>query len=154
MANPELLLMDEVSLGLAPVVIKRIYEAWCSSSATAPPSWSSSRTCSTCSPSSDYVACFRPMWALLLPTSTTYVTYCSRVLGQWSTVGWVMLVGLVLVVPLAVLEVGGPGPALTGPDGVTGRTWGLLLVVGLGNVLGLVAAYAAFRVGKVGSSRR
>ena len=27
MANPELLLLDEVSLGLAPVVIKRIYEA-------------------------------------------------------------------------------------------------------------------------------
>jgi branched-chain amino acid transport system ATP-binding protein len=27
MSNPELLLLDEVSLGLAPVVIKRIYEA-------------------------------------------------------------------------------------------------------------------------------
>lgn len=27
MANPELLLLDEVSLGLAPVVIKSIYEA-------------------------------------------------------------------------------------------------------------------------------
>ena len=28
MANPRLILMDEVSLGLAPVVIKRIYEAF------------------------------------------------------------------------------------------------------------------------------
>jgi branched-chain amino acid transport system ATP-binding protein len=27
MANPRLILLDEVSLGLAPVVIKRIYEA-------------------------------------------------------------------------------------------------------------------------------
>ena len=27
MANPQLLLLDEVSLGLAPVVVKRIYEA-------------------------------------------------------------------------------------------------------------------------------
>jgi branched-chain amino acid transport system ATP-binding protein len=28
MANPRLILMDEVSLGLAPVVIKRIYDAF------------------------------------------------------------------------------------------------------------------------------
>lgn len=27
MANPELIMMDEISLGLAPVVIKQIYEA-------------------------------------------------------------------------------------------------------------------------------
>ena len=27
MANPELILMDEVSLGLAPVIIRQIYEA-------------------------------------------------------------------------------------------------------------------------------
>ena len=27
MANPELLLLDEVSLGLAPIVVKQVYEA-------------------------------------------------------------------------------------------------------------------------------
>ena len=27
MANPQLLLLDEVSLGLAPVVVKQVYEA-------------------------------------------------------------------------------------------------------------------------------
>lgn len=93
-------------------------------------------------------------WGLATAVCWAAATLCSsraaRVLGQWSTVAWVMFVGLVLVVPLVLLDVGGAGPPVTGPDGVSARTWGLLLVVGLGNVLGLVAAYAAFRVGKVG----
>ncbi len=49
MANPRLILMDEVSLGLAPVVIKRIYDAFPTLLLTGAPSSWWSRTCSTCS---------------------------------------------------------------------------------------------------------
>ena len=38
MSNPQLMLLDEVSLGLAPVVIKRIYEAMGHRCSRAPPS--------------------------------------------------------------------------------------------------------------------
>ena len=49
MANPRLILMDEVSLGLAPVVIKRIYDSFPTLlDQRHARSWSSNRTCSTC----------------------------------------------------------------------------------------------------------
>ena len=57
MANPRLLLLDEVSLGLAPVVIKRIYAAMVHLAAAARRCSSWSRTSSTCS-GRRHVACF------------------------------------------------------------------------------------------------
>ena len=44
MSNPRVLLCDEISLGLAPIVIRDIYAALPTSSSTAPASCSSSRT--------------------------------------------------------------------------------------------------------------
>ena len=73
-------------------------------------------------------------------------TLCSsrsaRMLGPFSVVAWVMLVGLVL--NLGLLAVVRPA----WPTG--GATWGWMAVGGVGNVVGLLLAYAALRVGKVG----
>lgn len=89
--------------------------------------------------------------ALCWATATMTSARAARELGQWVTVAWVMLVGLVVVTPLLLLGTpGGPGAVGATAGALTARTWLLLLVVGAGNVLGLVAAYAAFRVGKVG----
>lgn len=63
-------------------------------------------------------------------------------LGARSVVGWVMLVGLLL--NLAIL-------AVVRPAWPTGAgTWAWLAVGGVGNVVGLLLAYTALRVGKVG----
>lgn len=103
--------------------------------------------------------------AVFWAAATISSSRAARVLGQWTTVAWVMLVGFVIVLPLVLLDVGGgfgggvagsgaAGSGVAGsgvsPSAVSVGTWGLLLVVGLGNVVGLVATYAAFRVGKVG----
>ena len=89
--------------------------------------------------------------ALCWATATMTSARAARELGQWATVAWVMLVGLVVVTPFVLLGTpGGPGAVGATAAAVPARTWLLLLVVGAGNVLGLVAAYAAFRVGKVG----
>lgn len=73
-------------------------------------------------------------------------TLCSsrsaRMLGAFSVVAWVMLVGLVL--NLGLLAVVRPA----WPSG--GATLGWMAVGGVGNVVGLLLAYAALRVGKVG----
>jgi drug/metabolite transporter (DMT)-like permease len=53
-----------------------------------------------------------------------------------------MLIGLAIVVPLVVLE--------GVPDDLDGESGAWLAVAGIGNVVGLLLAYAALRVGKVG----
>lgn len=64
-----------------------------------------------------------------------------KVIGSWSSVGWTMLVGLIVIAPfMAVSGV---------PEGL-GDSWFRLLVAGAGNVIGLVLVGYAFRVGKVG----
>jgi drug/metabolite transporter (DMT)-like permease len=66
----------------------------------------------------------------------------SRVVGPYAAVAWVMLIGLVPLAPLALL---------TGtPERLDGSSTAWACVGGLGAVVGLVAMYAAFRVGKVG----
>jgi drug/metabolite transporter (DMT)-like permease len=59
-----------------------------------------------------------------------------------SVLAWVMLTGLVLVAP-ALLVVGPPGS-------LEGSELGWLAVSGGGNVVGLLLAYSALRIGKVG----
>jgi drug/metabolite transporter (DMT)-like permease len=80
--------------------------------------------------------------ALLWAAATIASSRTTRVVGAWSAVAWVMLVGLAIALPGAIL-VGVP-KALDGP------TVAWLVVVALGNCGGLVLIYAALRVGKVG----
>jgi drug/metabolite transporter (DMT)-like permease len=65
-----------------------------------------------------------------------------RMIDPWSLLGWIMLVGLLIVAP--AVAVGGA------PDALDGGAVGWLGIAGTGNVAGLLAAYAALRVGKVG----
>ena len=65
----------------------------------------------------------------------------SRLVGSWATLGWVMLIGTLVTVPLTLLF--GSGADLT-PDAIT-----LLVISGAANVVGLLFAYSAFRRGQV-----
>jgi drug/metabolite transporter (DMT)-like permease len=80
--------------------------------------------------------------ALLWAAATIASSRTTRVVGASSAVAWVMLVGLAIALPGAIL-VGVPA-ALDPP------TVGWLVLVGLGNCGGLVLIYAALRIGKVG----
>jgi drug/metabolite transporter (DMT)-like permease len=74
------------------------------------------------------------------------VTLCnarsSRMIGPSVLLGWVMLIGLVILVPPVAL-----GDV---PDGLDRDAIAWLAVAGVGNVVGLLLAYAALRSGKVG----
>jgi drug/metabolite transporter (DMT)-like permease len=74
-----------------------------------------------------------------------FATLCSsrssRMIGAGSTLAWVMLVGLAVTVPFVVVA-GIPASLDWGAAG-----W--LIVVGIGNVVGLAFAYEGFRIGKV-----
>src|SRR6266508_1923325 len=63
-------------------------------------------------------------------------------IGAGPVLSWVMMPGFVIVVPWAVAE--------GVPEGLDTRSAGWLVVAGLGNVLGLLLAYSALRLGKVG----
>src|SRR6478752_6050320 len=65
----------------------------------------------------------------------------SRRIGSWATLGWVMLIGTIVTVPLTLLF--GSGANLT-PDAIT-----LLVISGAANIVGLLFAYSAFRRGQV-----
>jgi uncharacterized membrane protein len=80
--------------------------------------------------------------ALMWGTATLCTSRSSRQLGAGSVLAWVMLAGLVIVVPLAIAS--GVPPALD-----TGVGWWLLLS-GAMNVIGLALVYEALRLGKVG----
>jgi drug/metabolite transporter (DMT)-like permease len=80
--------------------------------------------------------------ALVFATVTLCNSRSSRMIGPTQLLAWVMLIGLAIVAPLVVLE-GVPGEL----DGESGA-W--LAVAGVGNVVGLLLAYAALRAGKVG----
>jgi drug/metabolite transporter (DMT)-like permease len=79
--------------------------------------------------------------AFAFATTTLCSTRASRTIGALPTLGWAMLVGLVVVVPV-VLAAGGEAP--------TGGNYGWLAASGVGNVVGLWLVYSAVRVGKVG----
>lgn len=74
------------------------------------------------------------------------VTLCnsrsSRMIGSSELLAWVMLIGLAIT---------GPAVALTGvPMGLDAQAVGWMGVAAVGNVVGLLLAYAALRIGKVG----
>jgi drug/metabolite transporter (DMT)-like permease len=77
------------------------------------------------------------LWAMTLLGAAR----ASRLIGPWSTLAWVMLIGLTVALPLLLLT--GSAVTLTGPDVVN------LAVAGTANTAGLLLGYAALRRGKV-----
>jgi drug/metabolite transporter (DMT)-like permease len=80
--------------------------------------------------------------AIAWATATVCSSRSSRMIGAESVLGWVMLIGLIIVLPWALA---GPWPA----DVDTG-TVAWLVVAGAGSTGGLLVVYRALRVGKVG----
>jgi drug/metabolite transporter (DMT)-like permease len=80
--------------------------------------------------------------ALVFATVTLCNSRSSRMIGPSHLLAWVMLIGLAIVAPLVVLE--------GVPDGLDAESGAWLAVAGVGNVVGLLLAYAALRIGKVG----
>jgi len=79
--------------------------------------------------------------ALCWATSSMASARASRMVGSWATLGWVMLIGTIVTVPLTLVF--GSGANLT-PDAIT-----LLVISGAANIVGLLFAYSAFRRGQV-----
>jgi drug/metabolite transporter (DMT)-like permease len=80
--------------------------------------------------------------ALVFATVTLCNSRSSRMIGPSQLLAWVMLIGLAIIAPLVALE--------GVPDGLDAEACTWLAVAGIGNVVGLLLAYAALRVGKVG----
>jgi drug/metabolite transporter (DMT)-like permease len=80
--------------------------------------------------------------ALVFATVTLCNSRSSRMIGPTQLLAWVMLIGLAIVAPLVMLE--------GVPDDLDAESGTWLAVAGVGNVVGLLLAYAALRVGKVG----
>jgi drug/metabolite transporter (DMT)-like permease len=80
--------------------------------------------------------------ALVFATVTLCNSRSSRMIGPSQLLAWVMLIGLAIVAPLVVLE--------GVPDDLDAESGAWLAVAGIGNVVGLLLAYTALRVGKVG----
>ena len=80
--------------------------------------------------------------ALVFATVTLCNSRSSRMIGAGPLLAWVMLIGLAITGPAVVLE--------GVPDGLDGESTTWLAVAGVGNVVGLLLAYAALRSGKVG----
>ena len=74
-------------------------------------------------------------------TATLCASRSTRLIGAWSVLGWVMLVGFVVTAPVIVAK--GVPAALDAHE----LPW--LVLSGAGNVGGLLFAYKALRVGKV-----
>src|ERR671930_1564348 len=80
--------------------------------------------------------------ALVFATVTLCNSRSSRMIGPAQLLAWVMLIGLVITAPLAF--------ARGIPDGLDAESGVWMAVAGVGNVAGLLLAYSALRVGKVG----
>jgi drug/metabolite transporter (DMT)-like permease len=79
--------------------------------------------------------------ALCWAAATLSAARASRLVGAWSVLSWVMLVGLTITAPVA---------AFSGiPDDLHGIELVWIVLAGTGNVAGLLLAYEAMRRGKV-----
>ena len=79
--------------------------------------------------------------AVLWATATLCSSRSSRMIGSRLVLGWVMIVGVVVGLPIAIVS---PGPATLEPS-----TLALLGLAGMCYVVGLQLTYAALRIGKV-----
>jgi drug/metabolite transporter (DMT)-like permease len=77
------------------------------------------------------------LWAMTLLGSAR----ASRLIGPWSTLAWVMLIGLAVTVPLILLT--GSTPTMTGTDVMN------VAIAGIVNTAGLLLVYTALRRGQV-----
>jgi drug/metabolite transporter (DMT)-like permease len=80
--------------------------------------------------------------AVCWTVSALCASSASQAIGADSTLGWVMLIGLVIVIP--------PTAVLASPAHLSPAVAGLLATAGASNVAGLLVEYLAFRRGKVG----
>jgi drug/metabolite transporter (DMT)-like permease len=80
--------------------------------------------------------------ALAFGVATLCSARSSRSIGAASTLAWVALIGLAITLPPALL--------VGIPDDLDASALGWLAASGVGNALGLLYAYRALRVGKVG----
>lgn len=76
-------------------------------------------------------------WAL----ATVAAARASRAIGAWSTTAWVVFIGLMVTLPLLVIE----SPA----DDIASEDLAWLVLAGLGYVAGMVLNYTALSGGKV-----
>ncbi len=79
--------------------------------------------------------------ALCWASATLCAAQASRIIGAWSVLAWVMLIGLTITAPVAAFS--GIPRDLHGTEVV----W--IVLAGAGNVAGLLLAYEAMRRGKV-----
>jgi drug/metabolite transporter (DMT)-like permease len=79
--------------------------------------------------------------ALVFATVTLCNSRSSRMIGATQLLAWIMLIGLAITGPLAL--------ARGIPDGLDGEAAVWMAVAGIGNVVGLLLAYSALRVGNV-----
>jgi drug/metabolite transporter (DMT)-like permease len=79
--------------------------------------------------------------ALCWASATITATRASRLAGSQRVVGWVMIIGFAVALPLVVVS--------GVPAGLDWRQIGWLAVSGVGNVAGLLCAYAALKIGKI-----
>jgi drug/metabolite transporter (DMT)-like permease len=80
--------------------------------------------------------------ALVFATVTLCNSRSARMIGPEQLLAWVMLIGIAITAPLALAR-GTPG-------GLDREALGWMAVAGVGNVVGLLFAYSALRIGKVG----
>jgi drug/metabolite transporter (DMT)-like permease len=80
--------------------------------------------------------------ATVFASATLCSSRSTRMIGAGPVLAWVMILGFLIVVPWAAAE--------GVPDGLDAASVGWLVVAGIGNVLGLLLAYSALRIGKVG----
>lgn len=81
------------------------------------------------------------MTAVFFATSSLVSSRTVKVIGSASSVGWTMLIGLVVVLPFL---------GLSGVPANLGASVPWMAAAGLGNVIGILIAGFALRVGKVG----
>jgi drug/metabolite transporter (DMT)-like permease len=80
--------------------------------------------------------------ALVFATVTLCNSRSTRMIGPPQLLAWVMLIGLAITAPIAF--------ARGIPDGLDAEAGAWMAVAGVGNVAGLLLAYSALRIGKVG----
>jgi drug/metabolite transporter (DMT)-like permease len=80
--------------------------------------------------------------ALCWATTTLVASRASRLIDSRSLLASVMTVGLIVAAPAAAIS--------GAPENLDGGSVGWLVVSGAGNVIGLLCAYSALRIGKVG----
>jgi drug/metabolite transporter (DMT)-like permease len=80
--------------------------------------------------------------AAVFATATLCSSRSTRMIGPGSVLAWVMLIGSLIVGPWALVE--------GVPEDVGAHDIGWLIIAGLGNIFGLLLAYSALRMGKVG----